>query len=242
MNQNDQMREALEPIWYMHDNHCFTKLEDTVEECLATLERLLNKGETYGMLCSKRKGFECVHQKGTDDRVNFLSRCKVSLEKALAHVNETPKKEHDSADVLKPANPDQPLIWYMHDNHTFTKLEGSVEQCLATLERLLNEGETYGMLCSKRKGFEAVHQRGADSRLEFLNRCKAELEKHLNVSKQNRQTLKTESAPLVRLTEQDIEKLQHGDITCWNWDDTLVFANAVMDAMERVNGGSNATD
>jgi hypothetical protein len=37
-------------------------------------------------------------------------------------------------------------VWYMHDNHTFTKLEGGLSDVLARA-KLLGSKSTYGMLC-----------------------------------------------------------------------------------------------
>ena len=37
------------------------------------------------------------------EKINERAKALESIKKALSHVNETPKNEHDSADVLKPA-------------------------------------------------------------------------------------------------------------------------------------------
>jgi hypothetical protein len=76
--------ERVEPvkedaIWYMRDNHTFKRLNEDVPTALIQLETELNEGNIYGMLCSKRKGFENIHNHGTKDRVRFLSACEARL-------------------------------------------------------------------------------------------------------------------------------------------------------------------
>ena len=79
------------------------------------------------------------------------------------------------------AQPEQEpvTIWYMRDNHTFKKLSADVSTALIEIEQEFNEGYTYGMLCSKRKGFPTVHASGDKKRLEFFAECKLTLEQWL---------------------------------------------------------------
>jgi hypothetical protein len=70
-------------------------------------------------------------------------------------------------------------VHYMNDNHTFTKLGPTVEQALIQIEGQFNDGFTYGMLCSKHKGFEDIHADGSANRIEFFAACREELEKWL---------------------------------------------------------------
>lgn len=40
-------------------------------------------------------------------------------------------------------------LWYMHDNHTFSRLEGTVDEVVARAKRLV-QLSPYGMLCPPR--------------------------------------------------------------------------------------------
>ena len=63
--------------------------------------------------------------------------------------------------------------YYMRDNHTFRKLEGTKKDIRITLMQELLDGNTYGMLCTKTKGYGhiKVHAKGKDDWEEFINKC-----------------------------------------------------------------------
>ena len=85
-----------------------------------------------------------------------------------------------SSNNYPPKTKQEPVtIWYMRDNHTFKKLSADVSIALIEIEQEFNEGYTYGMLCSKRKGFPNVHASGEKKRLEFFAECKKTLEEWL---------------------------------------------------------------
>jgi hypothetical protein len=101
--------------------------------------------------------------------------------------------------AIEQAQKQEPVtIWYMRDNHTFKKLSEDVSTALIEIEQEFNEGHTYGMLCSKRKGFPSVHASGDKKRLEFFAECKATLEQWLP---------KTSPPPRQPLTDEEIDEL-----------------------------------
>lgn len=59
--------------------------------------------------------------------------------------------------------PDRASVWYMHDNHTFTRLGGGVEAILREARRLGKESP-YGMLCP-------VTLLRGDKEIRRLKRC-----------------------------------------------------------------------
>jgi hypothetical protein len=63
--------------------------------------------------------------------------------------------------------------WYMRDNHTFRQLKGTKKDIrLALMEEMLN-GNSYGMLCTKTKGYEHIHVHAGkrDDWEEFIDKC-----------------------------------------------------------------------
>jgi hypothetical protein len=84
-------------------------------------------------------------------------------------------KELEAMLAAQPARQQEP-IYYMRDNHTFKRLSEDVPTALIEIEAEFNEGYTFGMLCSKREGFENIHASGSPNRLGFLNACKKRLE------------------------------------------------------------------
>jgi hypothetical protein len=103
--------------------------------------------------------------------------------------------------AIEQAQKQEPVtIWYMRDNHTFKKLSEDVSTALIEIEQEFNEGHTYGMLCSKRKGFPSVHASGDKKRLEFFAECKATLEQWLP---------KTSPPPRQPLTDAVTKELWH---------------------------------
>ena len=73
---------ALEPIYYMRDNHTFKRLSDDVSKALVEIEQEFNEGWTYGSLCSKREKFPMIHASGSAKRLEFFDACNVALEAA----------------------------------------------------------------------------------------------------------------------------------------------------------------
>lgn len=63
--------------------------------------------------------------------------------------------------------------WYMRDNHTFLKLEGSKKDIQMAIMKEFLDGYTYGMLCTKTKGYEdiKVHANGRERCEEFIDLC-----------------------------------------------------------------------
>ena len=63
--------------------------------------------------------------------------------------------------------------YYMRDNHTFLKLEGSKKDIQIQLLKEGFDNYTYGMLCTKTKGYEhiKVHAAGGGEKwLDFIDR------------------------------------------------------------------------
>ena len=52
--------------------------------------------------------------------------------------------------------------WYMRDNHTFRKLPECPTKALAVVREEFENGETYGMLCSKEEGINTVEHAHKD--------------------------------------------------------------------------------
>jgi len=63
--------------------------------------------------------------------------------------------------------------YYMRDNHTFRKLEGSKKDIRIALMEEFLDGMTCGMLCTKTKGYEhiKVHANGKEKMHEFIDEC-----------------------------------------------------------------------
>lgn len=51
-------------------------------------------------------------------------------------------------------------IYYMRDNHSFLRLQGTPEEMVEQIRLEFDAGYTHGMLCSKMRGFVEVHGRG----------------------------------------------------------------------------------
>ena len=110
-------------------------------------------------------------------------------------------------------------IWYMRDNHTFKKLSAHVSTALIEIEQEFNEGYTYGMLCSKHKGFSTVHASGEKKRLEFFAECKKTLEEWLPNTTPPQRTW-------VWLTESDRRLIN------FEWQDGNGTATEIIDLVE----------
>jgi hypothetical protein len=63
--------------------------------------------------------------------------------------------------------------YYMRDNHTFRKLSGDEKDIRHAIMEEFLDGYTYGMLCTKTKGYEhiTIHASGKDSYKEFIEQC-----------------------------------------------------------------------
>lgn len=46
----------------------------------------------------------------------------------------------------------EPMLFYMRDNHTFRRLPLDVELAIEAMREERDDGQTYGMLCSKQAG------------------------------------------------------------------------------------------
>lgn len=74
------MTDKPDGIFYMRDNHTFTKLSDDVETALKQIEEDFDEGWTCGMLCSKRPGWTHIHANGKAERESFLKQVRTRLE------------------------------------------------------------------------------------------------------------------------------------------------------------------
>ena len=63
--------------------------------------------------------------------------------------------------------------YYMRDNHTFRRLEGTKKDIRIALMEEFLDGNSYGMLCTKTKGYDniVVHAHGSDRANEFIDEC-----------------------------------------------------------------------
>jgi hypothetical protein len=128
-----------------------------------------------------------VMQNQGDVSVDEWIAAEKALQEALAEPEEkykygTPLLDAMTGKAEQPARQEPVAIYFMRDNHTFKKLSANVSNALVEIEQEFNDGWTYGMLCSKRKGFQSVHASGSAKRLEFFAECKATLEQWLPTS------------------------------------------------------------
>jgi hypothetical protein len=81
-----------------------------------------------------------VHKSGTGDVKHLVCLC--TSKKYALGICRALNAAKDGELV-----PDRISLWYMHDNHTFTKLKGSMKKVMKKAEELRDESP-YGMLCS----------------------------------------------------------------------------------------------
>lgn len=78
-------------------------------------------------------------------------------------------------------------IWYMRDNHTFRPLPLDVEAAIDTLRNEFDQGNTYGMLCSKEPALsDSVHAKDKDSWVAFEAEARKWLTRAVTLSTKDR--------------------------------------------------------
>lgn len=138
----------------------------------------MTKDEALKMALGSMSGRYCNLHK---EAIAAIKEVLAQPEHSCVACEGNPKGNNNPCAVCGLAQPEQEpvTIWYMRDNHTFKKLSADVSTALIEIEQEFNEGYTYGMLCSKRKGFPTVHASGDKKRLEFFAECKSTLEQWL---------------------------------------------------------------
>lgn len=65
----------MKPLYYMRDDHLFTKLSEDVEAAILQVLKDFCDGQDHGMLCTHRKGAPShVHAEGTDKWDEFETK------------------------------------------------------------------------------------------------------------------------------------------------------------------------
>jgi hypothetical protein len=79
-----------------------------------------------------------------------------------------------------------PMLWFMHDNHTFVKLRQAHARLALAHAMVLFDQDPYGMLCGKKRGTseslpDYVHGHGKDAREQFESEARAFLTKYVTL-------------------------------------------------------------
>lgn len=218
MNQHDQMRKHIIDLYNAVSKAC----GDDEKAVKATIK-------------SQGGDYKAIKQARAAEPFNFTDSVRQTLEQfehlpesskadyqrakqALSHVNETPKNEHGSDDVLnKSGNVDM------------------MREALQAVETVLADAYY-------RHFPECCGQGHSECCGNFIEQWTPEDHKILDtlspIQRSLQQALAAEPAPLVRLTDEDIKVLQafHNFNVCTTSDKDLVtFAHAIQDAMQEKN-------